>query len=435
MVHVCNVKMHLSACRYETLEVSDLRRNIGTGPAGAVAAILAVTLLGVTIPAAAKTTTLKVRATNDDGRGNEKLYKMWIGDYEKMHPGVKIQLSLAPYDTPYVEKVIAETVAGIGADVIYANNFTFPRHETLLSDLTPFMKASKLQLSDLVPACREAYRRDGKLLLLPYTAGAEVLFMNPTLISSKGLPLPDADWTMDDFMQYCAKLTSRDGQGKVKSTGAGYWGPTNEGVWWPWAYGADILNGDESKFMLNTAQGKKAFADMRELIAKGYVNGTSDYNKGVVGFQYGGPWMITQFRPKFKMAVAAMPTGPIGKKVTSVFADGWGILRSSKNKAEAWRFIEFLFNKENQIALARCQPPTLIAAARDKRSLDFHPVDFSVFVDALGYGRNFTVTRKSNLVVKLLAPELDAYMAGKRGFEEAMGRVEKPIDTILKTTK
>lgn len=56
-------------------------------------------------------------------------------------------------------------------------------------------------------------------------------------------------------------------------------------------------------------------------------------------------------------------------------------------------------------------------------------------MDALDYGRDFTVTRASDLAMKQLTPEVEAVLAGKRGFDEAIARVERPIEIILRTTK
>lgn len=383
----------------------------------------------------AKTTTIKIETYETGGRGTEKLILSYASAYEKAHPGVKIKLSISGYPEPIIQKVLTSTVAGVGPDIFISNNFTFPRLQGLLMDLTPYMKTSPLKLKSLVPASRDAFMVKGKLLMVPYTAGAEVMYMNPSLVKERGLPIPASAWTMDDFALYCSKLTTRDGNNKVKTTGAGIWGITNEGIWWLWSHGADILNKAGDTLIINSPEGKLALSKLRDLIVKGYVNGVADYNRGVVGFQYGGPWMIKQFRPKFSMQVVAMPTGPIGRKVTSVFTGGWGISSASKVKSEAWKFIEYMMTKENQIAMAPFEPPALIDATRDKRALEIHPVDYSVFVDALDYGRNFTVTRASDLVIKQLTPELDAILSGKRSFDEAIGRVVRPIETILKTTK
>src|SRR5260370_36681057 len=54
---------------------------------------------------------------------------------------------------------------------------------------------------------------------------------------------------------------------------------------------------------------------------------------------------------KFKWNVGLQPKGPAGKRGTALTINGMTIAASSKHKSEAWQFVKWLMEPENQVPI------------------------------------------------------------------------------------
>ena len=53
----------------------------------------------------------------------------------------------------------------------------------------------------------QAGQENGVQYALPYECAPNMMFVNKTILDREGIPLPDPDWTWEDFLQICAKVT------------------------------------------------------------------------------------------------------------------------------------------------------------------------------------------------------------------------------------
>lgn len=408
----------------------DKHTRVSRRAAGAMVVATAASLVAVNW-ASAKTV-LRVHHYLPVTRGSSQLYEAIAKEYEKLHPGIDVKFEMTDYYDPYVAKIIAQAAAGVAPDIMIGNNFTFPRHTRLLADLYPFMKQTGFSIDSIAPSVRDAFEVDGKMLLLPYNAGAEALFFNAQLLKEKGLAVPQDDWNMTDFREYLTKLTSIV-SGKVVTTGAEMIGVTSQDIWWLWAYGSGIVDRKDTKFVLDGPQGVAALTEYADLFQRKLIGG--NWQGGKAGFASQGPWMINQYRVKFPFSVVPVPTGPVGKKVTSVYPGGWGITTASKHKAQAWDLIRFFMNKENQIRLAPFEGPVLLSALADPRTAQTTVSElksYRVFSEGLGYGRTHYISRKSDRVVSVITDSVRAAVEGRVGVAQALANCSKAAVAALK---
>ena len=67
-------------------------------------------------------------------------------------------------------------------------------------------------------------QENGVQVALPYECAPNMMFVNKTILDREGIPLPDPDWTWEDFLAICGKVTrSTDGTGVINQYGvSGY---------------------------------------------------------------------------------------------------------------------------------------------------------------------------------------------------------------------
>lgn len=56
---------------------------------------------------------------------------------------------------------------------------------------------------------------------LPYECVPTLMFVNKTLLEAEGIPVPENDWTWEDFYSICAQVTrDTDGSGTIDQFGS-----------------------------------------------------------------------------------------------------------------------------------------------------------------------------------------------------------------------
>ncbi len=112
---------------------------------------------------------------------------------------------------------------------------------------------------------------DGKIYAIPEEWNNVVTHMNTNLLEEAGLSIPEADWTKEEFLEYCEKLT------KEKEDGTKQYGVVVPGYYFgaeAWLYnnGAAYMNDDFTKSTINSPESVEVFQLMQDLIYKyGYA--------------------------------------------------------------------------------------------------------------------------------------------------------------------
>jgi ABC-type glycerol-3-phosphate transport system substrate-binding protein len=103
------------------------------------------------------------------------------------------------------------------ADVFFASSWEmqpeFVRAGYYL-DLTPLIESDpEFNADDFFPAALESFRWDGGLWALPTSVSLQFVMYDETAFNQAGLPLPRADWTLDDYVLAAEEfVTIQDGQ-------------------------------------------------------------------------------------------------------------------------------------------------------------------------------------------------------------------------------
>src|SRR5699024_2588752 len=75
--------------------------------------------------------------------------------------------------------------------------------------------------SDFYDAALQSGSAGGVQYALPYERVPTLMFVHKTLLENEGIPVPENDWTWDDFYAICAQVTrDTDGDGIIDQFGS-----------------------------------------------------------------------------------------------------------------------------------------------------------------------------------------------------------------------
>ncbi|MBN9072239.1 MAG: sugar ABC transporter substrate-binding protein [Rhizobiales bacterium] len=278
-------------------------------------------------------------------------------EFEAKNPGIEIQFEIVPWDV-LLQKLTTDIAAGTNADLSIIGTrwlIDFVQQgvaEPLDQYITPEFKDRFIE-TFLSPSIME-----GKTYGLPIAASARAMYYNKDILSKAGVSEPPKTW--DELKADAQKIKDAGGdvfgyglQGKEIETDVYFY-------YAMWSYGTEILNKDGTSG-LGTPGALEAAKMYKSLIDEGLTEpGVTSLNRedvqnlfkqGKVGMMITAPFLSNQIKeeaPKLNYGVAAIPAGPTGARGTYGVTDSIIMFQNSKNKDEAWKFLDFLFTTEQR---------------------------------------------------------------------------------------
>ncbi len=283
-----------------------------------------------------------------------------IARYETQHPGVKVRYTSGVTRTDYPEWLAERFLAGDEPDVFLIAGPELPQMVRFgaVQELDGF-----LQHDDSFD--REAYfpqimaygQQDGHQYALPVECVPTLMFVNKTLLAREGIPMPDADWTWQDFLAICRRVTrDTDGDGRIDQFGCYDFD-------WRQAFvtnGGQLFRNDGRAVHLTAPAMQETLDLLRALksLNAGYSVTARDFDLGHVAFrpldfaQYRTyqpyPWRIKKYS-SFDWECVPMPRGPSGPgggtaPMQALLA---GMSARSAEPELAWEFLRELTSAES----------------------------------------------------------------------------------------
>ena len=293
-------------------------------------------------------------------------------EFNKTHPNIKV---VHEYFSDFNTKVYSSFAAKTEGDVIemYGGVVRFAKGGTILPVPADVMTDSEIK-ETYWPATIENRFYEGKYYGLPEELNLESpgLLVNPALFKKEGLTVPE-EWKKNlgpsswaELMQYAKKLTKIEG-GTMKQAGLRVIGGEEISMFlsYIWQMGKDYRDPQNMKVHFNTPEGKKAIEFIMNLIEgpnqvhSAQFSGRFDgFKEGTEAMTIGAPWycaVLDQEVKGLEYEYYNLPPFIDGAKPYFVGEGGWGPIVSSRTKypKEAWEFVKFDMNKDNQLYWAK----------------------------------------------------------------------------------
>jgi multiple sugar transport system substrate-binding protein len=377
-----------------------------------------------------------------------------ISDWQAANPNIKVVFEHTPY-TGYDSKILTRIAGGAAPDIIASevDYFVTFASKGVLEDLTPYAQAdSSFANPDFFPRILNRFTVDGKLLAIPRdVAPFACVFYNKDLFDQAQLPYPNDDWTWDDLLRMARALTKKDENGRTTQYGFYGW------AWQNFVYGnggALVDNVEKPTRTLiddpKTTQGLQFYADLINLykvmptpVALANLGMGVDlmFASGRLAMFLSGIWETPGLRNyNFNWDVAMFPKNTQGVRAFGSGGSGYAILKSSKNKKEAWEVIKALTSAKSQTQLATkglAQPSRVSVAQGEVWTKDpAPPANKEMLNEAVKYIVFSPFhPRWREIEEKYLTPQLDLVFNGKKTAVEAAKVVAPQINSVLQSSE
>ncbi len=357
----------------------------------------------------------------------------------------------APSGNPYMEKVLTQIAGGTPPDVLFVevNNFKEFALKGVLEDLTPLLRNdSTINIKDYYPEIIDRFTIDGHLYVIPRDiAPICVMYYNKKLFREAGLAYPKEGWSRARFLETAKKLVKKDAQGRTIQFGFLDEWP----IWEAWAYssgGALVDNvKNPGKCVMDSKETIDGIQFRSDLIHKYKVmplpsqitySGTFDssgmFVSGKVGIFYSGIWKTPFFREikNFEWDVVTFPRGPKGRLAFPTGGSGYAIVKTSKNKKDAWEMVKRLSGEQGQKDLAEIGllQPAIIKLAESPAFLDGKdPKNKKIVLKAVKNIIFYPLHEDwDEINTAYIAPALDRVWSNRETAEQAMKKVVPEIN-------
>lgn len=198
-------------------------------------------------------------------------------------------------------------------------------------------------LADTSPSFQEVFKdADGNTYAFPFSFNNVVMHFNTDRLAEAGLEAPAADWSTEEFLDYCEKLTTEKDGVKQYAVAVPY-GEYFCAEAWLYNNGATYMNEDFTESLINSPEAVEVFQLWQDLIYKyGYapipeenVSPIAQIINGQVAMASYGRWPTANYvNDDFDaVTIQFLPNFSTNQQIGGV--DGIFTMKSSKHIEEA----------------------------------------------------------------------------------------------------
>lgn len=337
-----------------------------------------------------------LRSANWSGPGNDpaflSLERALIAEFERAHPGVRVQVEQIPGPGLYEAKLLLMMLSGQSPDVLQldASSAAAFVDNGLLLELSPFIAADpEFRADDYFENVLQIARRGEKIYAVPLDFTPMVVFYNRRLFEAAGVPFPRDGWTWDEFLAAARALTLEPAGGGPKQYGFVFENRMPQWMPWIWANGGEIVGPDGRSVLgyFDAPPAREAIRFLADLMLRHRVApnlreaaaaGVDLFRAGRAAMILTGHWMMIEYRAdRLDVGITSVPTN-IGRPVTVLYASSLAIAAQARQPRLAWEYIRHMTSQSVQrrrvatgLAISANRRTAECCAARDPLEAEF----------------------------------------------------------------
>ena len=390
------------------------------------------------------------------GPEERRIEQAILDKFRGRYPNIRIEYESITAN--YRERLLTSIVAGSPPDVALLDNASYGAApfiaRGLLVNVADYLDRIGVDTSAYYGEVLEIFRRPGGLYAFPKDFNPIVVYLNAELFARYRVPLPNYDWTWQDFLRTAKGLTRDvDGDGRNDTYGTQVrrvfylWQP------WVWAAGGDVLSPDGRRATgyLNSPETETAIQFLTDLVTVHRVVPSVDVQRiesgmersffltGRIGMVMSGHWWLPRIRRDIdegRVSVKVMPLPRYDDRdpVTVIYAAGWAVPHNTRHKKLAVELAAHLSSPEAQRMRAEygLAIPSLRAVHADMAAADPYGLE-EAFLFATQHGRmswGSTVADWAHVEVQL--PDIfDRVIFSREPVHEVTSDIARRIDDIL----
>lgn len=360
-----------------------------------------------------------------------------VDDFNKANPGkINVSLETAPWDKMH-DKLAVSMGAGQAPDVFgYATRW--------ISEFAGLNQLAPLD-SLLTPDFKKGFNEKvltagefkGKTYGIPAAVSARLLFYRTDALAKAGVNPPK---TWDDLMAAATKTATPP---KMYGLGVPASGIEVDTYFDYFLYnnGGDILD-PNGKSMLSKPESVEALQFLTDLTKKGGSEPKptgftreqiiENFKAGQLAMYPTGPWlnaMIKADNPGLKYSAVAFPTNGDKPQQTVSVTDSLGMSAKGKHQAEAWKFVQFMYQDKYRQAFDESEGmlPERTAVAQ---SAYFQTPEYKPFIDALATAKFQPQHPKFEQIQQIMTVAVQKALSGQASPQAALDEATSQIDKL-----
>jgi len=366
--------------------------------------------------------------------------------YEQENQNVKIELQLFPYEDLW-DKLVLSLATDTAPDIFLMNDeqIAYLAEANNLAPM-PVDMEDRFWKSGVFESLKPGISFDDRVVMMPYSLETDIIFYNKDMFISAGLDPNKPPETWQDLVDYGKKLTKKDESGKFIQTGYGLRFAGNPpGIvqkFLPilWSMGGDIMGiGEDGKYksLLTTEATVNAFQFYLDFIYNYQISSLDfpspdeQFAQKLTAMYPREPWVIAELQntgSDIDYGLADIPTWN-GNRSTIMYLLGHGVL-NNPNSNEAWKFMEYALNPENELALNKSISGL---AFREPTYEDAFYSDPNIlkFKDSIKYARVQWQQKNVPEILDIVAKAIEKILYKQMNVKDALTEAENQINSIL----
>jgi multiple sugar transport system substrate-binding protein len=276
-----------------------------------------------------------------------------VEDFEKLRPGVKVEVQIFADWPDLNRKALLALAAGDPPDIMRGKPQLLAEFASrgALMPLDDLIAREQIDTSQFIDVLFEkSSKYQGVTYAFPFHAAAPALWYNPELFEEAGLDRPPDTW--EECIEFGKKLTDPFKRQWGFYVETGY----NGFIWYLWQAGGQYINEDHTKVAFNSPQGRETLQWIVDAMHKYRVAPTREARSDQMIFNNQvGIWqtyselraVYRRDHPNMVFKTAVFPKNVA--RTSMEMSSAMVIFNASKVKEEAWELLKFLcLNEDNQ---------------------------------------------------------------------------------------
>jgi multiple sugar transport system substrate-binding protein len=353
--------------------------------------------------------------------------------FNATHQDIAVKLTMLP-EGSYNAQVQAAAISGGLPDLLefdgpFVYNYVWQKNLIPLDDLI-----SPKVRQDLLPSLLKQGTYKGRLYSLGTFDSGLGLYARRSRLQAAGIGIPANNkeaWKAEEFDRVLSALAQGDPDGQVLDLKLNY-----QGEWFTYAFspiiqsaGGDLIDRRHYRSAQGRLNGQRSVAAMEQLqswLKEGYVDPNIDdgaFTQGRVTLSWSGHWVYQDYAKAVGGDLALLPLPNFGRgSKTGQGSWNWGITTNCQDPKAAMRFLEFLLQPEEVLAMANANgavPGTKTAIAQSPLYAEDGPL--RLFASQLLEGKSIP------------RPQTPAYPVITSAFAQAFANIRHglPVKTAL----
>lgn len=372
-----------------------------------------------------------------------------IERFEESHPYVKVEYISGIVKDDYSQWLSDQIVRGEQPDVFMVLDQDF----NMLASLGALLGLDKLVSQEPAVSLNQYYEpalEEGiyhnQLYAMPYQCNLKLMFVNTTLLAQENIPLPSQNWTLEEFLNICEKMTQdtdQDGQNDLFGFVDYTWKDAVE------AFGLELFDELGRSAQVNDDQVKTAIQFMQKLEEYDQNQNSTYLNQG---FDSGRtvfapmslaeyktyrpyPWKVRKYST-FEWTMLPMPAQKANGVSACLDTLMMGISATTHHAREAWDLLRMFVADETTQQMIAEYTGSISALNNLELSMGFSrdETTFSLeFLDwAITHSRSKNRFRKYEEAMTLLETDINQILTSSTDLDLDLLKLQHQLDLFLR---